>query len=249
MYYVCVGMYSIDLERTASLRGKLYRLPGGSVGREFTSILAEEYDFLASGKQKSERPSMFGKLILQKDKNIKKSTDIRRLIKRRLQMWKDDLLEELIQEAESCDKKLPTGGTKMSNDKAAAVFSKLVLQGKIREAVRFVTDRSETGGVLQPDDNAGKGKTVREVLESKHPEQKIPNSDAFVPCEDLPFLVDVDITAEHVKKIAGFLSGSAGVSGLDGAQWQDLLLKHSGASEKLRESMAALVRRLANSSC
>ena len=48
---------------------------------------------------------MLGKLILQKDKNIMKSTDIRRLIKRRLQMWKDDLLEELIQEAELCDKK------------------------------------------------------------------------------------------------------------------------------------------------
>ena len=48
---------------------------------------------------------MFGKLILQKDKNIVKSADIRRLLKRRMQMWKDDLLEVLIQEAELCDKK------------------------------------------------------------------------------------------------------------------------------------------------
>jgi hypothetical protein len=66
-------------------------------------------------------------------------------------------------------KKLPNGGNKMSNDKAAAVFSKLVLQGKIREAVRFITDRSENGGVLQPEGNAGKGKNVKEVLESQHP--------------------------------------------------------------------------------
>ena len=67
---------------------------------------------LASGNQKSEKPSLVGKLILQKDKRIRKSTDIKRLIKRRLKMWKDDLLEELIQEAEACDRKLPTGVTK-----------------------------------------------------------------------------------------------------------------------------------------
>jgi len=54
-------------ERSALLRGKVYRLPGGTIGREFTSILAAEYDLLALGKQKSERPSMFGKLVLQKD--------------------------------------------------------------------------------------------------------------------------------------------------------------------------------------
>ena len=113
------------------------------MGREFTSLLAQEYELLASGIQKSERASMFGKLMLQKDKNIKKSPDIRRLIKRRLSMWKSDLLEELIQEAENCDKKLPTGISKMNEEQAYAVFSRLVLQNKIREAVRFITDRAE----------------------------------------------------------------------------------------------------------
>ena len=57
------------LERSALLRGKIYRVPGGSVGRQFTAELAMEYELLALGKQKSERPLMFGKLILQKDKN------------------------------------------------------------------------------------------------------------------------------------------------------------------------------------
>ena len=89
-----VGRHEKIWNKAALLRGRLYRLPGGSVGREFTSILASEYDLLANFVQKSERPSMFGKLILQKDKRIKKSADIRRLRKRRLWMWEDDLLEE-----------------------------------------------------------------------------------------------------------------------------------------------------------
>ena len=82
-------------------------------------------------------------------------------------MWKDDLLEQLIQEAELCDKKLPKSVAKMSDEKVIHVFSGMILRGKIREAVRFITDRSETGGILHPDDDAGKGKTVLEVLEKK----------------------------------------------------------------------------------
>ena len=142
-------------ERAALLRGRVYRLPGCSVGREFTSLIAIEFDSLAKGTQTSERASMAGKLILQKDKKVKKSSDIRRLVMRRIKMWKDDLLEELIQEAEACDRKPSTGVTKMSADEAILVFSQLVLQGKIREAVHFLTNRSVSGGILKPNDDAG----------------------------------------------------------------------------------------------
>ena len=67
-----------------------------------------------------------------------------------MQRWKDDLLEELIQEAELCDKKMPKSVSKMSEEKAIKVFSGMILQGKIRQALRFITDRSETGGILSP---------------------------------------------------------------------------------------------------
>ena len=161
-------------------------------------------------------------------------------------MWKDDFLEELIQEVELCDKKLPKSVSKMSEEKEINLFSGMIMQGKIRQALRFITDRSETGGILSPDDDSGTGKTVQQVLQSKHPEQKTTNPDAFIVCEELPVLIDVDVTSEHILKTASTLSGGAGVSGLDATQWHNLLLKHGGASEKLRESLAAMTRRLAN---
>ena len=43
-------------KRTVKLRGKLYTLPGGSVGRLFVSTLAAEVLELGKGKQKSEVP-------------------------------------------------------------------------------------------------------------------------------------------------------------------------------------------------
>ena len=84
-------------------------------------------------------------------------------------------------------------------------------------------------------------------MEEKHQDQKIPNPDVFLFCDVLPTIVDVDVTAEHVQKVANSLSGGAGVIAIDAAQWENLLLKHGGASANLRESMAALTRRLANS--
>ena len=59
-------------KHTSLLRGRVYRVPGGSIGREFTGVLAiaKEYKLLASGNQKPEKPSMFGKIILQKNKKI-----------------------------------------------------------------------------------------------------------------------------------------------------------------------------------
>jgi len=79
----------------------------------------------------------------------------------------------------------------------------------------------------------------------KHPDQSIPHSEVFISCNELPTLIDVDVSSDHVKKVAHSLSGSAGVSAIDALQWQDLLLKHGGASERLREAIASLTRRLA----
>ena len=46
----------------------------------------------------------------------------------------------------------------MDDDEAILNFSRLVLLGKLCQAVRFLTDRAENGGIFQPDDDAEKRK-------------------------------------------------------------------------------------------
>ena len=60
-------------------------------------------------------------------------------------MWDAEKYEILIQEAEMCDKKFPPHTTKMTEEQAIKVFTRLMLEGKIRAATRFITERDERG--------------------------------------------------------------------------------------------------------
>ena len=128
-------------KRVVALRGKLYSLPGGAVGRKFVSCFSAEIIALGKGQATSEISICFPPLILQRDENITKMADIRRLISRRLQLWNEGKYNELISEAEICNKKLPNSQIKMTDDKALSIFTRLFLSGKIREAVRFIIER------------------------------------------------------------------------------------------------------------
>ena len=86
-----------------------------------------------------------------------------------------------------------------------------------------------------------------EVLKGKHSQPRVAAKKAFLPCDDLPPLVDVDVTAAHVEKVARLIQGSAGPSGTTATHWQDFLLRYGAHSERLRDAVAELARHFANS--
>ena len=234
--------------RVTRLQGKTYVLPGGALGRKFVSLLAAEWCLVANGSAKSERPICFGSLMLQRDRKIKKGAEIRRILRYRIDMWKAQQYDELIHEAECSDRQFRSRYVKIDDDHAIKVFTRLMLRGKVREACRFITDRN-SGGILDPhgDVSNSSGVSVLDVLKSKHSPQTDANPAAFIDCSDLPPLINVDITAANIERAARRLRGGAGPSGLDATQWQDFLLKYGSHSENLREAMAAVARRIANS--
>ena len=126
-------------------------------------------------------------------------------------------------------------------------FHGLVLRGKLRNAVRWITER-EKGGVLQPEGHCTKtGDRVLEVLHAKHPDAR-PLSAA---CLDAypgtpPAMVPVDITGNVVLAVAGRLSGGAGPGGTDSISLQHWFLWFGAASRALRIIVAEMGEWLSN---
>ena len=48
------------------------------------------------------------------------------------------------------------------------------------------------------------------ILLEKHPEPVVIDKFAFLPCDDLPALLDLDVTADYVECVAHQIQGSAG---------------------------------------
>ena len=236
------------------LSGKLYDIPGGSVGRKYVDSLTQEVSHLSSGNYPSDRVIVFSSVILQRDRMVRKGQDVRRVLARRLSMWSNADYDLLVQEAIRCDKSLKYKH-KFDDDEShlVSVFTKLMLQGKVRAAVRWISEHSK-GNVLLPSDQTEiqgpQGDIIKvsvlEALKMKHPDSKIPPNSAILKYDTLPLFEDVEITGGHIQYVASKIQGSAGPGGCDANHWQDALLRYGAHSEHLRDSVASLTRRLSN---
>ena len=94
-------------------------------------------------------------------------------------------------------------GEETDEEQRGKVFSRLVLQGKLRSVVRHLAAR-EKGGVMLPDDTDAKTRdTVREALESsKHPELRVPDISVVEERESSPDFGELDVTADTIEKVA-----------------------------------------------
>ena len=130
-------------------------------------------------------------------------------------------------------------------------YDAMVLGGKVRAAVRMVTDRG-TGGPYRPKDMDSKsGRPVIDILWGKHPECVVPSEwdfDAYPDADDLLDTMPVYCYKECVAKAAVSLSGSTGPCGVDAKMLKHWLLRHGTHSEWLHEAMANWVDWLSNGS-
>ena len=112
------------------------------------------------------------------------------------------------------------------------------MSGKLRQAVRWATNR-EGGGCLLLDDQCTKTRrTVAEVIWEKHPDMRVPPMEnppcaAFEEYREVPETVPLDFTEDDVMWVASKLSGAAG-------ELRNWLLCFGCASEDLRVVVARL---------
>ena len=238
------------------LSGSHYFLPRGQCGRRYVSTLTDEINLLTRGAFPSERAIVFSSVILQRDKSVRGSRDIVRTLNRRLDLWAQKKYD-LVQEASRCDRTYRNNRHRQDHrddDHIERVFTRLMLLGKVRAAMRWLTSRSK-GHVLSPSDTTSitvngqiKQVPVIDILKSKHPSLHPPHSSTLLsPPSPLPLFEDLDVTGTHISLIAKRLQGSAGPGGCDSSHWQNILLRYGSHSRLLCDSIAGLTRSLSNS--
>ena len=95
----------------------------------------------------------------------------------------------------------------------------------------------------------GSGRTVRDILEDKHPVSEPPHTDVILN-EDLnntdfhPILFD-SITVEVIRNSALHTEGSAGPSGVDAFSWRWICTAFGQKSNDICSAMAAVAKRIA----
>ena len=103
------------------------------MGREFVDLMAEEVILL---NKMSERLIVFISVMLQHDTRIRKGVDICRLLKRRIDTWRKQCYDQLLHEFVRYEKQY-TSRSENNKDHVLKIFSRLMLRGEVKSAVRW----------------------------------------------------------------------------------------------------------------
>ena len=132
-----------------------YDLPGGNVGRKFVDVLTAEVGLVAAQKEFSERLVVFQFVVLQREARVTKTADIRHLVSKRLDLWESGRFDVLFSEAVRCSetygRRRQSGAPQQEHEHSGRVFHRLMLQRKLRSAVRWITERDQSV-LLNPTD-------------------------------------------------------------------------------------------------
>lgn len=186
-------------------------------------------------------------LLLQKPHAKSKARDHVHHLQRRLSLWKEGKFDDLVREGSALQQRLESSKKCHSGDQVERIFSRLMIQGKVKAAMKYLSDNAN-GGILGLDDvvEGSHGRTARELLRDKHPMQKFPSYSALLqgPVNDVPSVIFDQIDGCAIKQAALRTQGSGGPSGMDSNAWRRLCCSFGKQSDELCNSLAHVARRL-----
>ena len=224
----------------------IFKVPSGNAGKAYVKETARLINCYVNNSPLQQVAMtalmIMPALLLQKPSQRSKSKDHTRKLTERLQHWKNGDFVSLVKEAQDIQGRLVS--RRHTPEEMHKIFSRLMLQGKVSAALRWVTNKS--GALLESTPE------VIDLLKTKHPNPAKECSlldmcylpkDGVVKAHDVIF-ENIDATA--IYEAAKKTNGSAGPSGLDSDGWQRLLCSKSygSAGTDLCEAVALLTRKL-----
>ena len=146
-------------EEIVHWRRFLFKIPSGKAGKSFVHELTKLFRTYADGSTKSSNGAACT--------NAAKAKDYSNHLDRRLRMWASGDINTLMLECRTIQGQLTTRARNNETASKARTFAKLMMEGKVRAALRTITTTAN-GGVLSLT------KEVREALIKKHlPKQQM----------------------------------------------------------------------------
>ena len=195
----------------------------------------------------------FPALMLQKPHAKSKTRDHISCLQRRLASWDKGDIAELLKEGKAIQRSMKVSVSSRSNAKddttTARKFSQLMMEGRVRADLQLLTKETQSGPLRLNDAiGDGSGKTVRDVLEDKHPDPAPIHPEAILSKDTTsvafhPILFD-SLTAEVIQNSALHTEGSAGPSGVNALSWRRICTAFGQKSNDLCSALAAVARRI-----
>ena len=232
-------------ERIVHWKKNVFLLPSGKSGKEFIdemTRLVVEWNNDSPLKLISLKALMvMPNLLLQKPSKSSKAKDHQLALERRLALWKNGDIVELILEAETIQNQLKFTGGKKTIAEISKSFRSLITKGEINSALKLLSDNMQNG--ILPLDS----KTLN-LLREKHPPPQDPDpllllSDVEPKIHHIRFET---INAESIKTAATKTKGGSGPSGLDAVGWRRILASKSfgKSSNDLCTALAEMCKKL-----
>ena len=236
----------------------LFKVPSGRASKSFIRELARLFqayaDVSALESVALQAAMIMPALLLQKPHSKSKAKEHSTHLDRRLKLWMSGDITGLLVEGCTIQQRLTTryNRSQRTPSQMAQVFAKLMMEGKVRAALRLISEENG-GGTLDLNSQVAPHahETVREALLKKHPSAEPPRQSALVtgetPANDPhPVLFD-GIDGDMIQSTALKTDGAAGPSGLDAAAWRRMCSFFKTCSTELCDALAAVARRICSS--
>ena len=180
-------------------------------------------------------------LLLQKPTKTSKSKDHLAALERRMSLWTEGHLLELLREGETIQKSLASTNKRKTTGEISKKFVEQMQKGNINCAIKIITNNMQNG-ILPLNEQ------TLQLLKQKHPEATTASEEILLPDEpEIMYPIKYEkIDAELIRKAAIKTKGGAGPSGMDGDGWRRILLSKnfSKSSDDLCKPFAAVIKRL-----
>jgi hypothetical protein len=230
-------------EQSIFWRKNIFSLPRGDSAKKFINLLGYWIDQFNKDTPFAEVAlkvfMVLPNLMCQKPTKFSKAVDHRKSLERRMKLWEDGHIKELVKEGRLIQRRL-TSAVRRPED-IAKLFVRFMLHGKVNSALRLLEQSGNAGVLPMTEENLLS-------LKEKHPPPaaSIEGSLFNGPIREIePTYFDV-IDTDMIDRAIRKTSGSAGPSNMDSQFFKELGHKSfRKEGDGLKQHIAFLARKLA----